>query len=362
MRLNPAFWKHRRVLLTGHTGFKGSWMALLLQELGAHVTGVGLPPETEPNLFSLFTFGGEQPFFFADIRDRAALARIVHEADPEIAIHMAAQPLVRNSYIYPHETFETNAMGTVHLLESLRNAANLLAALIVTTDKVYLNQNGPKAFIESDPLGGADPYSASKAAAEMAVSSYARSFFRPLGIPVSTARAGNIIGGGDWAKDRLVPDLWRARRAKRAVVLRFPHAIRPWQHVLDPLYGYLLYLERMASAPESLNFGPAPDQLWTVLDLAQNVEKHFASKPLFVFEKNSDAHFPEIQTLSIDASLAYRTLGWRCLLDIEKAVEWTCSWYKAFDEGRDVRSLSLTQIQHYFELAESPSKLQDLTC
>lgn len=356
MLLNPDFWKGRRVLLTGHTGFKGSWTSLCLEQLGAQVSGISLSPSTEPNLFKILSPWPHLSSTICDIRDGQRINEIVGRIDPEIVFHMAAQPLVRESYRDPLATIEINVMGTVRLLESLRSASNLLAVLVITTDKVYLNHNEPISLSESSPLGGFDPYSASKAASEIVTAAYAQSFFNALEVPMCTARAGNVIGGGDWSIDRIIPDLWRAYKAGHPVALRYPNAVRPWQHVLDPVYGYLLYLEYMASTPtempRALNFGPPIQPLRTVLDLAKSFSSQFEASHLFTIGE-SDPKYHENHFLSIDASLAKRTLGWRSILNVDTAIDWTCRWYRAFEEKKDMRRFSHSQILEYFDLVNT---------
>lgn len=350
--LNRNFWKGRRVLLTGHTGFKGAWMSLLLEELGVHVSGISLLPLTEPNLYETLSPWPNLTSRICDIRNLQEIGKIIDQVDPELVIHMAAQPLVRESYIRPLETIEINVMGTVNLLESMKKAPHLIAALVVTTDKVYLN-NHDIPHCETDPLGGEDPYSGSKAAADILTAAYAFSYFNQIGVSICTARSGNVIGGGDWAKDRIIPDLWRASKSGHPVLLRYPHAVRSWQHVLDPIYGYLLYLEHMASAeekiPRSLNFGPTITSLQTVVELAEHFCKAFDHFPLYVHGK-SDPQFQEKAFLALNASLAKDILGWECLLNIDEALFWTRQWYKAFSEGVDMRQFSKEQITKYLDL------------
>ena len=350
---DPAFWSVQRVLLTGHTGFKGAWLALWLERLGASVYGLALPPETEPNLFGLLQPYSRQLSTFGDIRDRAIVTAAVGEAQPTIAIHMAAQPLVRRSYREPVETFATNVMGTAHLLDALRAVPGLKAILVITTDKVYLNHDTGRAFVEDDPLGGEDPYSASKGGTEMVVRSWAHSFFRERGVPVASARAGNVIGGGDWSEDRLIPDLWRAARAGKPVELRYPDATRPWQHVLDPLSGYLTYAERLAATPGSLppalNFGPPAADTVTVGEVAQAISRAMGSDKGWVRQPGN--HPPEMKLLSLDPALAMKSLGWKQRLPATEALAWTAEWYRAFDSGADAREYTLQQIAHYESLA-----------
>ncbi|MBE9554450.1 MAG: CDP-glucose 4,6-dehydratase, partial [Proteobacteria bacterium] len=309
---NPEFWQGRRVLLTGHTGFKGGWAALWLARLGAEVHGLSLEPESEPNLFAILGDWSAISSRIGDIRDRETLRRTVADARPEIVIHMAAQALVRRSYREPGETTDTNVMGTVNLLDALRGADGLMAVLVVTSDKVYENREDGHAMSETDPLGGDDPYSASKAAAEIVTAAMTRSFFEEYGVPVATARSGNVIGGGDFSEDRLVPDLWRAGRASRPLVLRYPLATRPWQHVLDPVNGYLAYIEKLAAGAcdrRALNFGPDNAETMTVAAVAEQMMEHLGME--HTWEQDTGKHPKEKQTLTLDASLAADAIGWR---------------------------------------------------
>jgi CDP-glucose 4,6-dehydratase len=346
------FWRDRRVLLTGHTGFKGAWLSLWLEQMGAQVYGLALAPDTEPALFSLLAPFTHQHSRLGDIRDPATVAAAVAEARPQIAIHMAAQSLVRRSYRDPAETFAVNVMGTANVLDALRAAGNLEAVLVVTTDKVYRNTEQGRAFVEDDPLGGTDPYSASKAAAEIVTASLAASVFAAEGIPVATARAGNVIGGGDWAEDRLVPDVWRALRAGSALRLRHPQATRPWQHVLEPLCGYLMYLERLAQGaqiPPALNFGPKPGDVLTVAEVADAMGKALGTARGWL--PADGAQPKEAQYLAIDPALAMRTLTWRPLLSPAQSVQWTADWYRAVMDGADPRRTAVEQIRRYEALS-----------
>lgn len=353
--LDRDFWNGRRVLLTGHTGFKGSWMMLLLERLGAEVFGIALPPDSTPSLYEVLAPWPRVHSTFCDIREREPLDRAVRAAEPEIVLHLAAQSLVRESYRRPVDTIETNAMGTVYLLESLRAAPSLRAVLIVTSDKVYEADATTTPRSETSRLGGHDPYSASKAVAELLVDAYSRSFFADRGIAVRTARAGNVIGGGDWAADRIVPDLWRAYERRCAVELRHPRAVRPWQHVLDPLLGYLLYVQQMCrdanGLPRALNFGPATDSLTTVQKLAEDFAAALGAEHLWAIGE-PDARFRESEFLAVDASLATACLGWRPGLNVDEAIRWTCEWYKAFRDGSGMRRFSHQQIDAYLELAQ----------
>jgi len=352
-RPDPAFWSGQRVFLTGHTGFKGSWLALWLEQLGATVHGLSLAPETEPNLFSAVQLIERHVSTIGDIRDPVVVAAAIEQAKPTLAIHMAAQPLVRRSYREPLATFETNVMGTAQVLDALRGKAGLAAILAITTDKVYLNHDTGRDFVEDDPLGGEDPYSGSKAGAEMVVRSWRHSFFHNSGTAVATARAGNVIGGGDWSEDRLVPDLWRAARAHKPVELRYPDATRPWQHVLDPLCGYLVYVEDLAlkvqAVPEALNFGPPAAEAVTVGEVAQAISRAMGSDKDWVRQPGD--HPPEMKLLSLDPALAIKTLGWKQRLPAVDALAWTAEWYRAFDEGSDPRQLCRRQIAQYLDRA-----------
>jgi CDP-glucose 4,6-dehydratase len=349
--MNLSFWKGKRVFLTGHTGFKGAWLALWLERLGAEVTGYSLKPETSPNLFELLAPFSRHTSIIADVRDYAAIKDAVKSARPDLAIHMAAQPLVRRSYREPLDTFAVNTMGTAYFLESLRDCSALQAALVITTDKVYLNSETGRPFVEEDPLGGDDPYSASKAAAEMVVHSWTHSFFRG-GAAVATARAGNVIGGGDWSDDRLIPDLWRAARLDKPVELRYPSATRPWQHVLDPLNGYLSYLEALSSrlsVPAALNFGPLSAAALTVGEIAETVSKAIGGHKGWL--QAPGQHPPEMKYLAIDASKAQRSLDWHPRLSAPDALRWTVDWYRAYNQDQDMRAITIDQIAR-FEISD----------
>jgi CDP-glucose 4,6-dehydratase len=350
--IDRAFWRDRRVLLTGHTGFKGAWLALWLEDMGARVFGLALPPDTEPSLFSLVQPISGLSSRMADIRDPAAVAAAVNEARPSIVIHMAAQALVRRSYRLPVETLCTNVMGTAYLLDSLRAAGELQAVLVVTTDKVYRNDHHRHPFSENDPLGGADPYSASKAAAELLVACMAASFFAAMGVAVATARAGNVIGGGDWSDDRLVPDLWRAARVGEPLCLRNPESTRPWQHVLEPLCGYLMYAERLArgaDVPSALNFGPLGDGVLTVAEVADTMLAAMNSSQRWI--RGAGPQPEEAQHLALDSALAMSSIGWRPRLDVSKALQWTAQWYRDVANGADPRRAALEQIRCYEALS-----------
>lgn len=345
---DAGFWAGKRVLLTGHTGFKGAWASLWLDALGATVTGFALPPAAPPTLFALADVASATHSVFGDLRSQLEVAAVVARADPQVVLHLAAQPLVRRSFIDPVETFATNVMGTVHLLEALRHRRHLRAILIVTTDKVYLNEETGRAFTEDDRLGGHDPYAASKAAAEIVAASYAASFFDVMGVPLATARGGNVIGGGDFSVDRIVPDIWRALSSGATLTLRHPDATRPWQHVLDCLAGYLLHVEALArdpAAPRALNFGPEPGAPVTVAALVETMQNALGLAGRWTPDPR---HHPrEMHRLALDSSRARRELGWRDRLPGGAAIEATAEWYKAFAAGADVGAHTRRAIRDY---------------
>jgi CDP-glucose 4,6-dehydratase len=331
----------KRVLLTGHTGFKGAWLTVWLDMLGAKVCGVALEPPTEPSMFALV--GGASlcaRHEICDIRDSARLAKIVAAFAPQVAIHMAAQALVLPSYEEPLGTFATNVQGTAAFLDACRRIDGLESVVVVTTDKVYAHDGTPRAFVEGDRLGGDDPYSASKAAAELVVDSYRATWFARAGVPVATARAGNVIGGGDWAPHRVVPDAVRALQAGKPLVLRRPDAVRPWQHVLDPLGGYLEILRRRAGGP--FNFGPEAAERRTVGELVDEFGRHFEGRPDRTIDKAEPP--AEAPYLTLSASRARDELGWRPKLDFAASVARTADWVKAWRAGGDMREVTRRQI------------------
>ena len=352
MRPEGDFWKGRRVLLTGHTGFKGAWAAVWLRRLGARTTGFALPADTDPSLWNEAGAGLLDDEHIGDLADREAVQAAVERARPEIVLHMAAQSLVRRSFARPVETFATNLMGTVHLLDALRDVDGLRAVLVITTDKVYANSGQGRDFVEDDPLGGHDPYSASKAAAEIAAASFAGAFFEAAGGPVATARAGNVIGGGDWSEDRLIPDVWRAAAEGKAVALRNPEATRPWQHVVEPIAGYLAFAEalaRGADVPRALNFGPLPGEAVTVSQVAEAMGEALGAGRLW--RKDDMPAPPEMKRLSLDPSRAIEALGWRPRLSCAEAVRWSARWYSARERGDEPLQLCQAQIEEYEALA-----------
>jgi CDP-glucose 4,6-dehydratase len=349
--MTREFWKGRRVLLTGVTGFKGGWLTLWLRHLGAHVVGYSLPPPTAPAFFDVARLR-EAGWIEADIRDLSRMKRAVEESAPEVVFHLAAQPLVRASYGAPIDTFTTNVLGTANLLEALREQVGLKAVVVVTTDKCYENREWLWPYRETDPLGGHDPYSSSKACAELVSSSFYRSFFRARGIGVATARAGNVIGGGDWSLDRLIPDMVAAFARGESAFIRNPGSVRPWQHVLEPLLGYLMLAERLAQEPmdfsEGWNFGPDLASVKPVSVLATSLAAIWGEGARWHTGNVVQPH--EAGLLALDASKARARLGWSPRLGIEIALEWSARWYKAFHGGEDMRSFSLRQLRNYEEV------------
>ena len=347
--MNPSFWRGKKVWITGHTGFKGSWLALWLKQLGAEVHGLSLAPRYNPNLFTLAGVEKQIHSVLGDIRDGALVRKAAEAAAPEIVFHMAAQPLVRRSYANPEETFETNVMGTLRVFEALRTSPKPRAVVSVTTDKVYLNAERGTPFSEDDPLGGRDPYSASKACAEILTASYRDSFFDVSKVGVATARAGNVIGGGDWSEDRLVPDLMRAFAKGEPLRLRNPQATRPWQHVLDPLAGYLTLAEKLFEKPaeysRAWNFGPQNADVQTVAKVVDGLAFHLGNSRAWVQDEGSHPH--EARFLSLDCARAQKDLGWKPLLPLRSGLEWTARWYQAYFEKKNLLDLTLAQIENY---------------
>ena len=338
---SPRFWRDRRVLVTGHTGFKGSWLALRLAALGAVVTGLALDPPTRPSHFELAGVASRIRDRRVDLRDAAGVPHVVSEAEPEVVFHLAAQALVRAGYEQPLETLDINVQGSARLFEALR-AKPPAAIVAVTSDKVYLNDDLGRAFREDDPLGGADPYSGSKSAAEMVARLYRESF----GLPLATARAGNVIGGGDFAPDRLLPDVWRAQQAKTQLVLRRPQATRPWSHVLDIVEGYILYaealVEKRAGLPAALNFGPAPDAApLTVIDTATLFAETLGAPLDWRLDPSP---YAEKSQLAIDSSLARATLGWSERFPGREGVKAAADWQRAQNDGADLAALSASLV------------------
>lgn len=341
-------WRGRRVLVTGDTGFKGSWLSLWLHALGAEVTGFALPPPSEPSLFEAARIGELIHHHEGDIRDLAAVRAVVEASRPEVIFHLAAQPLVRLSYREPVETYATNVMGTVHLLEAARRAPDVRAIVCVTSDKCYENREWVWPYRETDPMGGHDPYSSSKGCAELVAAAYRSSFFAQ-GPALATVRAGNVIGGGDWASDRLVPDLIRAFEAGAAPLIRSPSAVRPWQHVLEALGGYLQIAERLLAGErefaDAWNFGPADDDTRPVSWIVERMRAAWGGAPQPQADHGSRVH--EAGLLRLDCSKARAALGWRPALNLEQALDWIITWHKAFGLGEDARAITLKQIADY---------------
>lgn len=354
MRPTAGFWRGRRVLLTGHTGFKGGWLAHWLNRLGARVHGLALPPDTEPSLALLAPPPLPLGETLGDIAAPDVCIGAVADCAPEIVLHLAAQPLVRRAYRAPKETYSSNVMGTLALLDALRAApAGPRVVLVVTTDKVYRNDGSGDAYREDDPLGGHDPYSASKAATEILVESHRASFFAPAGIALATARAGNVIGGGDWAADRLIPDAIRSRAASAPIRLRYPEAVRPWQHVLDPLAGYLAYAEALATDPEgrlpkALNFGPDPMAFLTVSEVVERFYARFEGNPGWIAEPGD--HPPEAAFLTLSSRAAESALGWRAKLDADTAIAWAADWYRDVESGAAAQARLLADLDRFLSL------------
>lgn len=348
MAVNPDFWRNKRVFLTGHTGFKGSWLSLWLQSMDTQVVGYALAPPTNPSLFEIAGVGSGMTSIIGDIRDLSRLREVFAEHRPEIVIHMAAQPLVRYSYVEPVETYSTNVMGTVNLLEAARNTASVRAVVNVTTDKCYENREWVWGCRENEAMGGFDPYSSSKGCAELVTAAYRRSFFEPAGIALASARAGNVIGGGDWAEDRLIPDFLRAIDAGLTLKIRSPQSTRPWQHVLEPLSGYLRLAESLFMAGETFaegwNFGPNDEDArpvrWIVERLAQ-------MHPGVNWECDETPQPHEAHYLKLDSSKAKSRLGWQARWRLPTALQKTLEWHQAWRNGEDMQAVTLSQIAQY---------------
>lgn len=349
------FWAGKRVFLTGHTGFKGSWLSTWLKDLGANLTGFALSPPTKPSLFEVAEVSSGMTSIIGDIRDAALLAKAVRDAKPEIVIHLAAQPIVRLSYEQPVETYSTNVMGLVHLFEAVRQSPGVRAVVNVTSDKCYENKEWVWGYRESEPMGGHDPYSSSKGCAELVTAAYRRSFFNPdtyneHSVALASARAGNVIGGGDWARDRLIPDIMRAIEAGQPVKIRNPNAIRPWQHVLEPLSGYLklaqkLYEEGPAFA-EGWNFGPAETDARPVQWIVERLTQMWGEgAPRQLDSQNNSLH--EAHYLKLDCSKARSALGWKPIWDLEQALSRITEWHKSALRGEDMYAKTLSQIRKY---------------
>jgi CDP-glucose 4,6-dehydratase len=353
-QINCEFWSGKKVFLTGHTGFKGGWLSLWLASMGAKVIGYALPPPTNPSFFDVVQLDSAVNSCIGDIRNFAELKRALHAANPEIIFHLAAQPLVRRSYIDPIETYETNVMGTVNLFEAARSLSNLKAIINVTSDKCYENKEWVWPYRENEPMGGYDPYSSSKGCSEIITSAFRNSFFNPElysehGVAVASARAGNVIGGGDWAEDRLVPDMLRTLGSRRPVALRNPDAVRPWQHVLEPLAGYLMLAQSLYDEGPSYsgawNFGPNNQDAMPVLWIAKKLSGLMRIQ--WEIDKGENPH--EAHFLRLDSSKAKEFLGWSPRWNLDDALQEIVLWHKSFIAGENMREQSISSISSYLK-------------
>jgi CDP-glucose 4,6-dehydratase len=352
--MDANFWKGKRTLISGHTGFKGGWLSLWLQNKGTHVIGYSLDPPTQPNLFEIGKVSEGMTSIIGDVRDLQHLKAVFAKHNPEIVIHMAAQPLVRLSYKNPVETYSTNVMGTVNVLESIKHSESVEVALIITSDKCYENKEFVRKYREDDPMGGHDPYSSSKGCAELITSAYCRSYFSNTSyldrrVSVASARAGNVIGGGDWGTDRLIPDFIKGSMKRQPVIIRYPHAIRPWQHVLEPLDGYLCLVERLWEHGSDFvggwNFGPDDEDCKSVSWIVKNLDRLWDDS--ISWELGSAKEPYESTYLKLDCSKAERLLGWLPKLNLSTALEWVVEWYKAYFENENMREVTEAQILRY---------------
>ena len=351
-----SFWEGKKVFITGHTGFKGSWLCLWLKQLGAKVVGYALEPATSPSFFKVAEVEKGMTSVIGDIRDHEKLSATMTQSEPDIVIHMAAQALVRYSYNHPAETYEVNVMGTVNTLEAVRACKSVRAVLVVTSDKCYENQERDRGYQEDEPMGGHDPYSSSKGCAELVVSAYRNSFFNEeSSAAIASARAGNVIGGGDWAEDRLIPDIIRAFDNNESAHIRNPGAIRPWQHVLEALSGYLVLIEKMYGNEdqysEGWNFGPDESDAKPVSWIADRLANRWG-KAAWSSEKNTKSPH-EAFILRLDCSKAKSKLQWKPALKLDTALDWIVQWYKCYYDGGDVKALSKSQIKEYQSQVES---------
>lgn len=355
--VNKSFWKNKKVLITGHTGFKGSWLAIWLHSLGAQVIGYSLEPYTDRDNFVLSGIGDKIIDVRGDIRDGAMLQKVFDQYQPEIVFHLAAQPLVRLSYENPVETYEINVMGTLHVLEAIRHTDSVTTGIMITTDKCYENKETMTGYVETDPFGGYDPYSSSKGCDEILISSYRRSYFLneegSATKAIASVRAGNVIGGGDWSKDRIVPDCIRAIEARTAIQLRNPEAVRPFEHVLEPLSGYLMLAEKIWSNPKVFcsgwNFGPKEKGISRVIDVASQIRKEFGTGTIEDASHESAPH--EANLLNLDITKARRVLGWEPRLSSEQSVKLTAQWYQNYKKG-NVYDLCMSQIRKFEEIGD----------
>lgn len=351
-----GFWENRRVFVTGHTGFKGGWLTYWLYTLKAHVRGYALDPVSAPNLFETLRLGELIDDVRGDIRDQASLTKALHDFQPEAVFHLAAQPLVRQSYVDPVGTYATNVLGTAHLLESVRQIPSVRCVIVVTTDKCYRNNEWAWGYREADHLGGHDPYSSSKACVEILTASYRDSFFPVSGfathrVGIATARAGNVIGGGDWSEDRLVPDLIRGFLRREPVRIRYPNATRPWQHVLEPLAGYLMLGQKLLAGEsrfaDAWNFGPSDESVWPVSQIASAMAEKWGQGAGWIRDEAPNWH--EANYLKLDASKARAELHWKPQLTMTETLNWIAEWFQAWDSHEEMRAITSRQISNYEE-------------
>ena len=360
LELNHQFWSGKRVFLTGHTGFKGSWLSLWLQHMGAEVTGYALAPPTKPNMYEMAKVDEGMDSVIGDVRDKEKLVSSLLRVEPEIVIHMAAQPLVRRSYIDPVETYSTNVMGTVHLLEAVRGCRSVRSVVNVTTDKCYENKEWIWPYRENEALGGYDPYSSSKSCSEMITAAYRSSYFNASNfkdhqVAVATARAGNVIGGGDWAEDRLVPDILRSFSQGEPVSIRNPLSTRPWQHVLESLRGYLILSEHLfnfgAEYAEAFNFGPREEDIKTVEWVVSKIAEKWGEDKTWIKDKTKYTH--EANLLMLDISKAANRLNWHPILSLDNGLQLTIEWNHNYNNSKDAKEITIAQVMHYENLIKN---------
>jgi len=352
--MNQNFWKGKTVLITGHTGFKGSWLSIILKKFGANVIGFSKDIPTEPSMFEIANVKEGMKTIIGNVNDSNHVSQVLKKNKPQIVFHLAAQAIVRKSYKDPLETFSTNIMGTVNILDAIRNSDSVNVAIVVTSDKSYRIKKDHSKYSEDDPMGGYDPYSSSKSCAELVTSSYRNSFFNPEKysehkVAIASVRAGNVIGGGDWGTDRLFPDIMKGFQSKSIINIRNPESTRPWQFILDPLFGYLILAEKMwgdgVKFSQGWNFGPTTDEEKSVKEIIEFTKKHLDEKINFEIEVSSQPH--EEKYLRLDCSKAINQLGWKSKMDLEKTLLWTLNWYKEYFKGNDMNNFSENQIDEF---------------